>query len=211
MLTSGVENVAYDARRNLAARKRPLLRIGPRASFRTIVRSSSTSAPPRGSRQGAGQSQGLLVITNNIHVATILMPRQGIDVILAGGMLRKSDGGAYGRICGRVHPPVQGGSRHHWCPAIDDDGAMLDFDYHEVGWPRPSLQNARSVMLVADAMKFTRTAPVRIGHLSDIDTFVTTLRLPNRLSTSAGHQAYALRSRPKLLPLMRHSKQQNDP
>jgi DeoR family glycerol-3-phosphate regulon repressor len=30
-------------------------------------------------------------------------------------------------------------------------------------------------MLVADAMKFTRTAPVRIGHLSDIDTFVTDL------------------------------------
>ena len=37
------------------------------------------------------------------------------------------------------------------------------------------MQNARSVMLVADAMKFTRTAPVRIGHLSDIDTFVTDL------------------------------------
>jgi DeoR family glycerol-3-phosphate regulon repressor len=28
-------------------------------------------------------------------------------------------------------------------------------------------------MLVADAMKFTRTAPVRIGHLADIDVFVT--------------------------------------
>ena len=27
----------------------------------------------------------------------------------------------------------------------------------------------RNVMLVADAMKFTRTAPVRIGHLSEVD------------------------------------------
>jgi DeoR family transcriptional regulator, glycerol-3-phosphate regulon repressor len=28
-------------------------------------------------------------------------------------------------------------------------------------------------MLVTDAMKFTRTAPVRIGHLPDVDIFVT--------------------------------------
>jgi len=35
------------------------------------------------------------------------------------------------------------------------------------------MHNARNVMLVADAMKFTRTAPVRIGHLPDIDIFVT--------------------------------------
>ena len=28
-------------------------------------------------------------------------------------------------------------------------------------------------MLVSDSMKFTRSAPVRIGHLSDVDIFVT--------------------------------------
>ena len=35
------------------------------------------------------------------------------------------------------------------------------------------MSNARTIMLVSDAMKFTRTAPVRIGHLSDVDIFVT--------------------------------------
>ena len=35
------------------------------------------------------------------------------------------------------------------------------------------IENARSVFLVADGMKFRRRAPVRIGHVSQIDCFVT--------------------------------------
>jgi DeoR family transcriptional regulator, glycerol-3-phosphate regulon repressor len=33
--------------------------------------------------------------------------------------------------------------------------------------------NARQVILVSDSTKFERTAPVRIGHLSQVDTFIT--------------------------------------
>ena len=109
--------------------------------------------------------EGLLVITNNIHVATILMPRQGIDVILAGGMLRKSDGGIVGEAAVEFITQFKVDHAMIGASAIDDDGAMLDFDYREVRVAKAIMQNARNVMLVADAMKFTRTAPVRIGHL----------------------------------------------
>jgi DeoR family glycerol-3-phosphate regulon repressor len=43
---------------------------------------------------------------------------------------------------------------------------------------RAIIENARHVILVADKMKFERTAPVRIGHVSEIDLFVTD-RLPD--------------------------------
>ena len=52
--------------------------------------------------------EGLLVITNNIHVATILMPCPKIDVIIAGGAVRRSDGGIVGEAGGRSHRAVQG-------------------------------------------------------------------------------------------------------
>jgi DeoR family glycerol-3-phosphate regulon repressor len=106
-------------------------------------------------------------------VATILMPRPKIDVIVVGGMLRKSDGGIVGEAAVdfitqfKVDHAVIGAS------AIDEDGAMLDFDYREVRVAKAIMKNARNVMLVADSLKFTRTAPVRIGHLSDVDIFVT--------------------------------------
>jgi DeoR family glycerol-3-phosphate regulon repressor len=57
--------------------------------------------------------------------------------------------------------------------AIDHDGALLDFDYREVKVAQAIIANARHVILVSDATKFERTAPVRIGHLSQVHTFIT--------------------------------------
>ena len=42
--------------------------------------------------------------------------------------------------------------------AIDDDGALLDFDYREVRVAQAIIENARNVILVADAMKFDALA-----------------------------------------------------
>jgi DeoR family glycerol-3-phosphate regulon repressor len=174
MLASGVENLAYEARRHMAAAEKMV--IGRHAAslipnncslFMNIGTTTEEVA------RALVEHDGLLVITNNIHVATILLPRPGIEVILAGGMLRKSDGGIVGEAAVdfisqfKVDHAVIGAS------AIDEDGAMLDFDYREVRVAKAIMQNARNVMLVADSMKFTRTAPVRIGHLSDTDVFVT--------------------------------------
>jgi DeoR family glycerol-3-phosphate regulon repressor len=40
---------------------------------------------------------------------------------------------------------------------------------------------ARKSILVADSMKYERTAPVRIGHISQLDYFVTNAPPPARL------------------------------
>jgi len=57
--------------------------------------------------------------------------------------------------------------------AIDHDGALLDFDFREVKVAQAIIANARHVILVSDSTKFERTAPVRIGHLSQVHTFIT--------------------------------------
>jgi DeoR family transcriptional regulator, glycerol-3-phosphate regulon repressor len=57
--------------------------------------------------------------------------------------------------------------------AIDEDGALLDFDFREVKVAQAILANARHAILVADSSKFERTAPVRIAHLSMVHTFIT--------------------------------------
>src|SRR6185437_1199591 len=67
--------------------------------------------------------------------------------------------------------------------AIDEEGALLDFDYREVQVSQAIIANARSVMLVSDSSKFQRSAPVRIAHLSQIQTFVTDAPLPAGLQT----------------------------
>ena len=183
MLTSGVENLTYEARRLMAAAEKVVIGrhaagLIPNNCSLFINIGTTTEEVAR----ALVHHEGLLVITNNIHVATMLMSRPRIEVIVAGGVLRRSDGGIVGEAAAdfiaqfKVDHAVIGAS------ALDEDGAMLDFDYREVRVAKAIMQNARNVMLVADVTKFTRTAPVRIGHLTDIDVFVTDQAPPEAVS-----------------------------
>jgi len=194
MLSSGVENMAYEARRNLAAAEKR--RIGQLAAslipdncslFINIGTTTEEVA------RALIHHQGLLVITNNIHVAGILMPCPRIDVIVVGGTLRSSDGGIVGESAVdmisqfKVDHAVMGVS------AIDGDGALLDFDVREVRAAKAIMGNSRHVMLVADAMKFSRSAPVRIAHMSQVSTFVTDRMPPEAIAELCKHNGVDLR------------------
>jgi DeoR family transcriptional regulator, glycerol-3-phosphate regulon repressor len=174
MLTSGVENMAYESRRQIAAPEKRL--IGLRAA-ELIPNSCSLFINIGTTTEEVARAlihhEGLLVITNNIHVATILMPCPKIDVIVAGGSLRRADGGIVGETAVEFISQFKVDHAVIGTSAIDDDGAMLDFDVREVRVAQAIVNNARNVILVSDSMKFTRSAPVRIGHLSQIDVFVT--------------------------------------
>lgn len=115
----------------------------------------------------------LAVITNNINVVNILSGAPGKEIIIAGGVVRAADGGIVGEATVdfirqfKVDFAVIGAS------ALDEDGSILDFDFREVKVAQAIMQNARNTVLVADAMKFGRTAPVRIAHVSALDRMVT--------------------------------------
>ena len=193
LLSSGVENVAYESRRTLAAEEKQ--RIGKRAAelipndcslFINIGTTTEEVA------RALVNHTGLLAITNNIHVASTLLPCPRIEVILSGGLLRRSDGGIVGEQAVdfikqfKVDYAVIGVS------AIDDDGALLDFDYREVRAAQAIIENARTVILVSDAMKFSRSAPVRIGHMSQIDVFVTDEKPPESIVDICRHNGVTI-------------------
>ena len=114
-----------------------------------------------------------MVITNNVNVANRLRLSPGIEVVIAGGVVRHSDGGIVGEAAVdfirqfKVDFAVIGVS------AIDEDGVLLDFDFREVKVAQAIMSNARHVILVSDSSKFERTAPVKIGHISQVHTFIT--------------------------------------
>ncbi|WP_374650222.1 DeoR/GlpR family DNA-binding transcription regulator [Dongia sp.] len=188
ILASGVENVAYEARRHLADDEKR--RIGEHAA--SLISNGSSLFINIGTTteevaRALRAHEGLLVITNNIHVAGILLPSQRIDVIVAGGMLRRADGGIVGEQAVDFMSQFKVDYAVIGVSAIDDDGSLLDFDYREVRVAQAIIANARNVILVADSMKFTRTAPVRIGHLSEINIFVTDRNPPESIAEICRH------------------------
>ncbi|PPJ48387.1 DeoR/GlpR transcriptional regulator [Rhizobium sp. KAs_5_22] len=171
---SGNENVKYEARRSIAAPEKQA--IG-RAAAALIPDNSSLFINIGTTTEAVGEAlvdhRELMVITNNINVANRLRVFPSIEVVIAGGVVRGSDGGIVGEAAVdfirqfKVDFAVIGVS------AIDEDGALLDFDYREVKVAQAIIANARHVILVSDASKFERTAPVRIGHISQVHTFIT--------------------------------------
>ncbi len=174
VVASGVENVAYEARRFIAqAEKRAIgaaaAALVPNHASLLINIGTTTEEVAR----GLVGHQGLLVITNNLNVATTLYPHAGIEVVMTGGPVRRSDGAVVGSAAVELVRQFKADYAVIGTSALDEDGSLLDFDPREVRVSRAIIENARQVILVADRLKLERTAPVRIGHLSEVDVFVT--------------------------------------
>ncbi|MBW3098576.1 DeoR/GlpR family DNA-binding transcription regulator [Pseudohoeflea coraliihabitans] len=173
-LPSGVANLEYEERRQIAAPEKSA--IG-RAAAALIPNESSLFINIGTTTEAVSEALldhvGLMAITNNINVANRLRVYRKFEVVMAGGVVRAADGGIVGETAVdfirqfKVDHAVIGTS------AIDHDGALLDFDIREVKVAQAIIENARNVILVADSTKFERTAPVRIAHLSQVNTFVT--------------------------------------
>ncbi len=171
---SDTVNLAYQARRGIAADGK--VGIGrlvaeqiPDGASLILNIGTTTEQVAHALRR----HQRLMVITNNLNVANILSDSPGVELVVSGGMIRKSDGGIIGAAAVdlirqfKVDYAVIGAS------AIDEDGALLDYDYQEVRVSQAILEQARQKILVADTTKFERRAPVQIGHLANMDMFIT--------------------------------------
>lgn len=174
LLGSGVANVGYHTRRDMAADTKAAIAMTcaeaiPNGSSLFINIGTTTEAVAR----ALLKHREILVITNNINVATILVDNPDCDVIVAGGMLRRSDGGLVGEATADVIKQFKVDFAVVGASGIDEDGTLLDFDYREVRVSQSILQHSRNVYLVADQTKIGRSAPVRIAGMEDVDIFFT--------------------------------------
>lgn len=185
VLPSGTTNIGYEHRRGLnAAAKIDIARacaarIPDDASLFLGIGTSTEAVATELLRH-----RNLLVVTNNMNVATILAANADAQVIVTGGSLRRSDGALVGNLTTdtirrfKFHLAVIG------CSALDEDGDLLDFDVQEVGVNQTILSQARRSYLVADHSKFKRSAPARIASLSEIDVFYTDRPPPAKVAAA---------------------------
>jgi DeoR family glycerol-3-phosphate regulon repressor len=179
MVASGVANLAYEARQLVAQTQKRLIgeaaaRLIPDHSSLFINIGTTTEEVAR----ALGGHAGLLIITNNLQVAWALHREASLEVIIAGGTVRRSDGAIVGAATVEHIRQFRTDFAVIGTSAIDPDGTLLDFDSREVQVSRAIIESARRVVLVTDGSKFKRAAPVRIAHLRDVDILVTD-RLPS--------------------------------
>ncbi|AOZ67996.1 DeoR family transcriptional regulator [Rhodobacter xanthinilyticus] len=182
VIRTGVSNFAYEERRRMhesakLAIARACAQMIPDNSSLILNLGTTTEAVAR----ELLHHRNITVVTNNINVANILLANESCEIMVAGGSLRRSDGGLVGDLTAdfmsqfKVDFAVIGAS------ALDEEGDLLDYDLAEIRVSRMILRQARKSFLVTDSSKLARSAPVRLASLEEIDTVFIDEALPPAL------------------------------
>jgi len=169
VLASGVDNVDYEYRQHIASAQKQVV---AQLCARQIPDNSSLFINIGTTTEAVAHAlldhSNLMVITNNLNVANILIQKPDFEVIVAGGVLRHADKAIVGEATVdfvkqfKLDYAVVGTS------ALDESGSLLDYDYREVRVTQAILENARERFLVTDKSKLERNAPVRVAHVSQL-------------------------------------------
>lgn len=184
ILPSGTTNIEYEERRNLnegakLAIARACAEQIPDGCSVFLNIGTSTEAVAR----QLLRHRDLMIVTNNMNVASILSENIDCQTILTGGKLRQSDNGLVGHVATAAIRQFKFDIAVIGCSALDHDGDLMDFDIEEVGVSQTILARSRKPFLVADGSKFNRTAPARIASMADLDTVFTDQPFQSDLQT----------------------------
>jgi DeoR family transcriptional regulator, glycerol-3-phosphate regulon repressor len=174
VLATRVSNVAYAERRAVAAAEKHA--IGLRAAqlipdgCSVIINIGTTTEEVA---RALADRRDLVVVTNNLNVVGILSGGADKEIIITGGVVRQSDGAIVGDEAVEFIRKFKADFAVIGASALDEDGAIMDFDLREVAVARAIVANARRTVLVCDRLKFERSAPVRICDVAEIHAFVT--------------------------------------
>ncbi|APO87494.1 MULTISPECIES: DeoR/GlpR family DNA-binding transcription regulator [Marivivens] len=185
VLPSGTTNIGYEERRVLnSSTKQAIARTCashiPNDISLFLNIGTSTEAVAR----ELMNHRNLMVVTNNMNVANILVANPHCEILVTGGSLRRADGGLIGNLAADTIRQFKFDLAVIGCSALDADGDLLDFDIQEVSVSQTIIRQSRKTFLVADHTKFVRSAPARIASLSAIDTLFTDHPLASELATS---------------------------
>jgi DeoR family transcriptional regulator, glycerol-3-phosphate regulon repressor len=183
VLRTGVSNFGYEERRRMndvakAAIGRACAQAIPNNSSLILNLGTTTEAVAR----ELLKHTNITVVTNNINVANILLANESCEIMVAGGALRRSDGGLVGDLTTEFMGQFKVDYAIIGVSALDRDGDLLDFDLPEVRVSRAIIRQSRQVFLATDASKLGRSAPVRLGSLAEIDTVFINKPLPDDLT-----------------------------
>jgi DeoR family glycerol-3-phosphate regulon repressor len=183
ILPSGTTNIEYEERRNLNENAKLAI---ARSCAAHIPDSCSVFLNIGTSTEAVARQllrhRDLMVVTNNMNVAHILVENPECQIIVTGGVLRRADNGLVGNVTTDTIRHFKFDFAVIGCSAMDAEGDLLDFDIQEVGVSQSIIAQSRKTFLVADHSKFSRSAPARIASMRSLTSVFTDLPFPAALT-----------------------------
>ena len=185
---SKAHNYAYKSRKSLASDEKKVIadavaNIIPNNS--SVVHGNIYSTKSGTTTEQVAESlynhKDLKVITNDMNIVNIFTQFDNAEIWLAGGKVRNIDSAVIGINTAEFIKQFKVDYAVVGVSAIDNDGALMDFDYEDVLVSKAIFNHCRKLILVADNFKFDSTAPMLIGNISEIDILVTNFKPPSEI------------------------------
>ncbi len=173
-LPAGADKLAYSNRKiRNAAGKREIAKLIAREIPNGAALFIDIGTTMEAVAEALLDHEGLRVVTNHIGVVSILSQRNDFEINLAGGTVRNRDQAVTGAATIEFLERFRVGYGIFGIGTIDDDGAMLDYDYRDVQVSLKAMEISRRRLIAADDSKFNGDAMVKLGHVSEIDAVFT--------------------------------------
>ena len=125
-----------------------------------------------------GNRNNLIVITNSLDAANILVENESNEVCLVGGFLRKSGRGLSGDISCEVLSKFQADKVFLSIGGIAEKCGVTEYHVSESAVMRKMIEISNKVMVLSDYSKFNEIALNRVCAYKDIDYLFTDWNTP---------------------------------
>lgn len=115
----------------------------------------------------------LTVITNALDVATVLLDRPGIELIVLGGVVRSGMHSMLGHLAELALRELRADALYMGIGAIGPDLALMNDSIPEILTDRALRHAARDCVLLVDATKFQTVAPAFVFDVGEVTTLIT--------------------------------------
>jgi DeoR/GlpR family transcriptional regulator of sugar metabolism len=115
----------------------------------------------------------LTVITNSLDVANVLVDREGIELIVLGGVVRPRMHSMLGHLAELATGELRADVLVMGIAAISPEQGLMNDSVPEILTDRALRRMARTCVVLADATKFSRVEPGFVFGLDEVDVLVT--------------------------------------
>lgn len=131
--------------------------------------------------------ENLTVITSALNIAAELLHHSQIEIILLGGLLRKSSSSVTGMYAEKILEDFSCSKLFLGVDGIDVDFGLTTTNIMEAQLNRKMIQTAQKTIVLADSSKFGKRGFGKICRIEDIDQIITD-------SGISGHMTEMLKS-----------------
>lgn len=115
----------------------------------------------------------LTVMTNALDVATILVDRPGIELVVLGGVVRAGMHSTLGHIAELALRELRADALYMGIGAIGPDLALMNDSIPEILTDRALRRASRDCVVLADSSKFHTVAPAFVFDIDEVTTLIT--------------------------------------